>query len=57
MSKALQPVAAKLKIDVNPRYSPSFAVLEVPSATGTPVALVAVPVGGADSTVPVTDLS
>lgn len=57
VSKALAPVAAKLDIDVNPRYSPSFAVLEVPSATGTPVALVAVPVGGADSTVPVTDLS
>lgn len=57
LSKALQPVAAKLDIDVNPRYSPSFAVLEVPSATGTPVALVVVPVGDADSTVPVTDLS
>ncbi len=57
VSKALQPIAAKLDIDVNPRYSPSFAVLEVPSKTGSPVALVAVPVGGADSTVPVTDQS
>ena len=57
VSKALQPVAAKLDIQVNPRYSPSFAVLEVPSATGSPVALVAVPVGSADSAVPVTDLS
>jgi hypothetical protein len=57
VSKALQPVAAKLDIEVNPRYSPSFSLLDVPSAAGTPVALVAVPVGNADSTVPVTDLS
>lgn len=56
LSRALEPVAAKLDIDVNPRYSSSFSVLDVPSPAG-PVALVVVPVGSADSAVPVTDLS
>jgi hypothetical protein len=57
LSKALQPVAAKLDIDVNPRYSPWFTVLETQSPAGTPIPIVVVPVGADDSAVPVTDLS
>jgi hypothetical protein len=57
LAKALQPIAAKLDIDVNPRYSSSFTVLETQSPTGTPIPLVVVPVGNADDTVPVTELS
>ncbi|MGX6602701.1 hypothetical protein ACWKSP_11265 [Micromonosporaceae bacterium Da 78-11] len=57
LSKALQATAAKLDIDVNPRYSPWFTVLESQSPAGAPIAIVVVPVGSADNSVPVTDLS
>ncbi len=57
LSKTLQPVAVKLNIDVNPRYTPAFSLLETQSPSGSPIAIVVVPLGTAHSTVPVTDLS
>jgi hypothetical protein len=51
----LQPAAAKLDIDVNPRYSSGITLLSASGATGNSVPLVIVQLGDADNTVPVTD--
>jgi hypothetical protein len=51
----LQPAAAKLDIDINPRYTSGITLLSAGGADGKSVPLVIVPLGNADDTVPVTD--
>jgi hypothetical protein len=51
----LQPAAAKLDIDINPHYTSGITLLSAAGADGKSVALVVVPLGKADDTVPVTD--
>jgi hypothetical protein len=54
LKQELAPVAAKLDIDVNPRYESSFSVLDTRDKQGRALPLIVVPVGDADDTVPVT---
>jgi hypothetical protein len=57
LKRELQPVAAKLDIDVNPRYESAFSVLQTVDQAGTPLPLIVVPVGDGGDSVPVTDAS
>jgi hypothetical protein len=55
LQQELKPVAAKMDIVINPRYSSSFSLLSVYDTQGRPVALLDVPVGDPAKAVPVTD--
>jgi hypothetical protein len=53
----LQPAAAKLDIDINPRYPSGITLLSAGGADGKSVPLVVVQLGKTDDAVPVTDVS
>jgi hypothetical protein len=56
LQKELQPVAAKMNIDVNPRYPSEFAVLQTHGRDGRAIPLIVVPVGDTADADPVEDL-
>jgi hypothetical protein len=56
LQKELAPVAAKMDIDVNPRYPSEFAVLQTHGRDGKAIPLIVVPVGDSADAPPVEDL-
>ena len=54
LKKAIEPVAAKMDIVVNPRYSSSISLLETYDPQGKPFSVLDVPVGDPADGVPVT---
>lgn len=55
LQQAVEPVAAKMDIVINPRYPSSFSLLSVFDTQGRPVTLLEIPVGDPTKGVPVTD--